>query len=182
MANSSQCVKLLSREQGNGRLYSYCVSIVVNSFNFWPLLAGSLGIPLYLWFKFTLSNVTRDWNALLKDGLASAIGFSWLGLWLFLGYDNVTRDWNALLKDGLASAIGFSWLGLWLFLGYDSWLHWIGLGIFVWSLTFWLSTGVAWQRVRAEKKGEKPAAPFSKPETPASKGPNRQQRRARRKS
>jgi hypothetical protein len=122
----------------------------VNSFNFWPLLAGSLGIPLYLWFKFTLSNVTRDWDALLKDGLASAIGFSWLGLWLFLGYDN--------------------------------WLHWIGLGVFVWSLTFWLSTGVAWQRVRAEKKGEKPAAPFSKSETAASKGPNRKQRRARRKS
>lgn len=129
---------------------TYRVSVAVNSFNFWPLLAGSLGIPLYLWFKFTLSNVTRDWNALLKDGLASAIGFSWLGGWLFLGYDN--------------------------------WLHWVGLGIFVWSVTFWLSTGVAWQRVRSEKQGKNPAAPFSKPETPARQGPNRKQRRSRRKS
>ena len=122
----------------------------VNSFNFWPLLAGSLGIPLYLWFKFTLSNVTQDWNALLKDGLASATGFSWLGLWLFLGYDN--------------------------------WLHWAGLAIFVWSLTFWLSTGVAWQRVQSEKKGAKPAAPFAKSSSPASPSPNRKQRRARRKN
>ncbi|MBC7882414.1 MAG: hypothetical protein H7Y37_13915 [Anaerolineae bacterium] len=85
-------------------------------------------------------------------------------------------DWLSLMRDGIASGVAFLGTGLSFFVVYqNSWLHWLGLGMAVWSLTYWASAWISFKNLQAQKSGKKINSPFApKPPPPQ---PNRQQRR-----
>lgn len=100
--------------------------------------------------------------------------------WFKVTSPNLLGDWSALFKDGLASGAAFLGVGATLFAVYEDWLHWLGLALMIWSLTYWGSALISRQNLRIEARGGKINSAF----TGGSKvqpAPNRRQRRNGRK-
>ncbi len=106
-----------------------------------------------------------------------------LYFWFKQTEKNLLDDWQALFKDGLASGTAALWVGVSLIYFFDSWPEIIGWFLVVWSLTYWASAGLAWQRLQAIRAGKPVAVPFPD-RNPISVAPsalpNRQQRRKQR--
>ncbi|UFP96803.1 hypothetical protein [Gloeobacter morelensis] len=94
---------------------------------------------------------------------------------------NLMGNWAALIKDGVASAIAFGAVGLTFFVAYpDGWLHWLGLVLALWSLTYWGSAAISYRNLRTERSGGRVEPPFGVRTPPNPARPNRRQRRSNR--
>ncbi|WP_218082147.1 hypothetical protein [Anthocerotibacter panamensis] len=94
-----------------------------------------------------------------------------IGLYMFfkLKEKNLLNDWNAIFKDGLASGFSILWLGASIVISFKGWPEYIGWFLVIWSVTYWASAVIAWQKLRAPKQ--------DKPLPQSASGLNRQQRR-----
>lgn len=90
-------------------------------------------------------------------------------------------NWAALIKDGLASGAAFLLTGICFFFGYsEGVLHWAGLGLALWSLTYWGSALISYRNLQTEKvTGRRVSGPFERSPSPGQVRPNRSQRRTR---
>ncbi len=92
-------------------------------------------------------------------------------------------NWSALVRDGVASGSAFVLAGACFFIYYpEGWLHWLGLIMVFWSVTYWASAFISYRNLQIQLRGGKvkppPFAPAAKTPAPAQ---NRQKRRSARK-
>jgi len=99
-----------------------------------------------------------------------------LYLWFKLTEKNLLNDWQAILKDGIASGVAILWLGLSVVICFEGWADYVGWFLVAWSITYWASAVIAWQRLQAAKKGQNPGRPLGEDAKQAT-SPNRAQRR-----
>lgn len=119
------------------------------SSSLWPLFVLLPCGGIYFYFKLTVKDLTENWAALVKDGIASGLAFVIVGVTFFWAYP-------------------------------AGWLHWLGLVMALWSITYWASAAISYQNLQTEKRGGQVQSPLNrKPSTtPSTARPNRAQRRS----